>query len=255
MKTTRRFVLLIMLLSLITLSSHTPERSAQSPIPKINTVALISVRIIPFSKPLFPLINASSFNEKVNLLAGPIMDEEKKRVDGYRQILAENIGKTFQVSVIYGQDLQSNDKFPELYNQYNDTASLKTNDKYFPYRLISGGDINTIQIIFGKKNQDYKEMVIEMCARLGTDAVAFSYANLYVYEAQMGKSPLELNSSLYLIDKEGVLIAEGSGKSNETLVKGKDLRDFTMKLDEYDYTCEIMVQKTASDYLKKMKKR
>jgi hypothetical protein len=261
MKTNKFQIVALVILSLTVTSCSTTLKVrttiAQKPLPKLNTIALVSAQITPIVQPLIPLIDAAAFNKKTNSIADQIMDEQKKRVDKLRQTLAENMGKYFQSTIRYGAELQADKNFAVISSKYNFVNNLRIESNNFPYIMIASGDINPFPVDkakivqFFKDPINYKQIAKDICTTLGTDAIAVSYTNLFVINAAaFGMSGgLSLNSILYLFDKDGDMIASGSYYSNPTMINGKEINDYRMKLDEYNAVCDLIVSKTATDYI------
>ena len=228
--------------------------SGAAPESKLKTVAIIEVKFSPFYVPILPLIDAASFKKKLLPLAGEIMEEEKKRVDIYRKNIAEKLGKYFQANIIYGTELQSNKKFPELYASYNDSSSWQTGNENFRNKIVSTGDINLIPLKFGKK-QNCKEMIADICSKLEVDAVAVCSFNLLVMNAKMNSNPLNLIFGLSIIDKEGelILIVDNFRLSKAMEIVGDDIIDYSIKLDDYNTVIDETISKAAEKYQKKNK--
>jgi len=217
---------------------------------KIETIALISVKFLPFSKPVLPLMDARAFNKRVNLIAEEIVNEEKIYVDKYREAIAHNLEKYFQAVVIFGPELQKMSSFQEVFSQYNDSSSLITNDEYFPRIILSSGDLSTIPLKFGK-NQNCKELIMDICAKLDVDAVAFATNVLSVLSPKTNANPLNLFAYLVLADKEGNLIVTSSAYSEDVTIGGEDVGEYIVVLDEYNEVLDRVVEKAYNSFLKK----
>lgn len=162
------------------------------------------------------------------------------------------MAKYFQVTIIYGSELQAKSKFPEVYTLYNDSNSLITGDEYFPYTIVSTGDFITIPLKFGK-DQNFKEISMDICSKLEVDAIAFSSLHLWVFSAKGRSNPLSLTSYLYIIDKEGNLIVSDLAQSKDSEIAGDNIYDYILKLDDYGFVLDKLVEKAASKYFKKKK--
>jgi len=229
---------------------------SQKQLPELKTIALVSVAIPPITKPVFPVIDAAAFNAKVNSIADQIMDIQQKRIDTFRETLANNISNFFKSTVLYGDKLHVLVNFPEIAKKNNFPGSLQLENNNFPFIVNSSGDINPFPFEKGNIGQffsnkiNYQIIAKELCSKLGTDAIAVSYTNLNVTDAAAFgiRGGLALSSSLYIFDKEGYIIISGSYTSKPTMISGKDISDYMMKLDEFNTLCYMIVNQMAIDY-------
>lgn len=234
---------------------------AKKPLPKLENIALVSVQIPPIVQPTLPLIDAAAFNKKTNAIADLIMDEQKKRIDAFRENAAETLTKYFKANILAGNTLHSNPDFTKLVSTTNFTEELKVKDDNFPFIMVSTGDINPFPLengnvaSFFKVPTNYKPVAEKVCTTLGTDAFGVLYTNLYVTGATaFGISGgLALSCNIYIFDKTGDMIASGSVMSKAALIKGKEIGDYILKLDEFSSLCDKLIYQTALDYLNPVK--
>lgn len=241
-RTVFSFPLYIFLFSLLFLNpAYSQKVKPEAAYLKWEKIALMSVQMYGPTRPVFPLLDAPRFNKKLDLLREEITDEQKARVDKYRKALAENLGKHLQTSVLYGDELHASEKFSEIYSMVQDTNK--------DLRIVSTGDIPVNPCHFDKKTPVCEEAQ-RICQELNVDALAFSFAYIWVSDVKRNATPISLVLHLELIDKNGTVTGSYSVFSEDTPTAAENIGDFIVVMDEYKSTYEKLLLKVV----KKMQK-
>ncbi len=216
-----------------------------TPFIKTNTVKKIAIIEVMVGKPIqaiFPLIDAGIFNQKMNKISDQIMDIERKKASLYRDALATQMEKKFGCEIIYGKKLQELPNYEILRKDLENKNALLTENDNFPAVFLADGEFNAFSFEKGKvntyfsKNLSTSTAAIELCKNLDVDAVAISYTHIYTHNVtSFGFSAnMRLFTYLYILDKKGVKIGEGSGLSNLVSIRGKEAVDYNLVLDEFN---------------------
>ena len=233
---------------------------SEKEVPKVEKIALISTYIGKIQKPILPLIDAGLFNKKPNAIADEIIDMQERYVDKFRENIASNIEKHFRCEVLYGDPLTALDGFSEVKKKYNFADNLYTEDDNFPVMQIASGDINPFN--FKKGNvlkylndlAKYKNTLFQINKDLGLDFLAVSYSQLTILSVSAFgiAGTLRLDSYLYIFDKFGDLVATGKAYSKYSSIKGKELNDYQMKIEDFSILSDPLSSKTAEKFVSGM---
>ena len=247
------------LLLAITLFSSCAKMIIKTAVPYQKTqqnikIALFPVMIGKVEQPIFPLIDASMFNKRTNKIADQIMDMQKKEIDKIREVAANTIKKYIGSEIIYSENLHKTERFKNLIKTNNYTNSLIIENDNFPVVLISSGDINPYKytngnvISYFKESNNYKETIINLCKELDVDAIVINYSNLNIIgvTAFGGSANIRLDTYLYVISKNGELLGNGYAYSKPIVIKGKEITDYKMVIDEYPNLFEALVNALAN---------
>jgi hypothetical protein len=221
---------------------------------KVESIVLISTMLGKLQQPTFPLLDAAMLNNKTNLVAYNIMEEQKKQIDKCRDIVAEKLKASFQCEVLYGATLQNVDAFQNLKNKYDYPSALRTNKDNFPYVITASGDINPFEYKNGnvkeymtKYNKAYREAISELCQELQVDLVAVSYSNLAVSGVQAfgNGGQIRLDTMLYFFDKTGAMVTETGTKTERVLFPGENAKDYMWPFSMFPAAVNSMITKIA----------
>lgn len=237
---------LIGMLFLVLLFSSCASMKLKTAIPyqesDIKEVALLPVMIGEFMQPMFPLIDAAAFNGKTDKLAGDIMLLEQKEVEHMTAYVDTTIEKHFpHVNVLSYDEMHNRPGYDELKKTCANMKAMYTSDDDFPKVLMPKGEVNMFDytdgkvVGFFKEEINYKNRAIELCSKLEVDAIAVCFSNLAVPGVTMFgiSGSLVLGTQLYVINKEGEMVANGYVVSMPSSISGSDISDYRMKLDDF----------------------
>jgi hypothetical protein len=232
------------------ISTPVPYKPAQT----IGNMGFFPVLIGKITRPPLPLIDAAAFNSKTNQIADQIMDMQKKTIDRMRENGATTLKKYFNCEVIFGDALHNMPSYTDLSQKYNYKSALAINDDNFPLITISSGDINPFNYVkadvpdFFKNSSNYEETIKILCSQLNLDAIAISYSKLAVTSVTaFGISGYtRLETTLYIIDKNGKMIANGTAFTKPVTIPGNDIGDYQMRLDDFPIIFEQLISKLVA---------
>ena len=224
------------------------EQNVEKP---LKQIALFPVLIGNLKKPTFPLIDAGIFNKKPNDRALQIIDMETTVIDSIQKDAAQILTNLLKTKVIYGADLQQLKNYQKLQKERNYKENLITNDSKFPTILMASGGINPFRFtdgkvsLFFKDANRYKGLINYLCKELDVDGIAVSYSHLQLNNVQVLGSFAKLNmyTHFYLFDSNGVLRAESSATTEGFNVKGKDIKEYELALNDFSALFDKMIKK------------
>jgi hypothetical protein len=206
----------------------------------VKKIALFEVLITKPFQPILPLLDAAPFNGKVNKRADEIMDSEKKRINSFRDALAQNMAFKYNAEIIFGKELQSNVNFEALKKKIENKNAMLTGNDNFPIIMAADGEFNAFPFEKGKVehyfiNNNYRNEVETICKDLNVDAIAInvSYLNFQNVQSFGISCNARLNSALFIFDKVGNTIGHASVYSKINSIRGKTIGDYDLVLDEY----------------------
>lgn len=219
-------------------TTHIPYRNDTN----IKKIAIFEVLVGKPIQAVLPLIDAAAFNSKMNKIADEIMDTQKQKANVYRDALATNMKAQFGCEIIYGKELQNMPNFKLLKNSLANFESLQTRNDNYPIVQIAEGEFNAFPFERGKVNDffigsvDYSNVISEICKDLNLDAIAISFTQMNtVGVAAFGISAnSRVSTNLFIFDKNGKKIGHGSAYSKVIRIKGKEIADYNMILDEFN---------------------
>lgn len=226
---------------------------------KVESIALISTLIGRLKQPTFPLIDAALLNDKTNLIAYNIMEDQKKQVDKCRDTVAEQLKTHFGSEVLFGETLQNVEGFESLKTKYNFSGSLRTNNDNFPTVILSTGDINPFEYKLGnvkaymtRENKAYREAAAAICQELNVDIVAVSYSQITIKKVGMfgGSAMLALDTFIYMFDRNGILVSQGNTSTELVQVSGDNAADYRRPYSMFPASVNGLIGKMAQKFTK-----
>ena len=217
---------------------------------KIEKIALFPVMIGKLNKPILPLIDAAIFNKKPNQIAPNIMKLEKTKVNDIEFDTAKILAKYFKCNVVYGDSLKILSQSVDL-KRFHSSRGLTTNDPNFSSIILAESSINPFSFEEGnvahyfKAPSNYSSIIRQLCEVLKVDAIAVSHSYLSFGNVQIFgiSARLNLNTHIYLFDKNGNLLTEGVASSKGFQSKGKDISEYGLVLDDYPTIFDPLVQR------------
>jgi hypothetical protein len=259
MKRIKNSQVLILMLSIFFVCFR-PEtsRSIQTSSDQIKSIALISTMIGKIVQPDIPILDAISYNKKINSIAPLIIEEEVKSINGFRDEVALNLKNQFNCDILYGNSLVTIPQYIEIANKFNFPESLniaKTDNKYFPKIIIPDDEKNPFNYTNGNvieymKSEDVAKNIISsyICGLLGTDLVAVSYSTLSVVRiwGWGSKGDICMVTYLFIFDKEGKLVFNDYSKSSVRRgVAGDDMSDYKSQLNTISSILSALMDKVS----------
>jgi hypothetical protein len=212
----------------------------------VDTLNLISTMIGPVMQPVLPLVDAAAFNEKTNKIADEILDDEQKRVEEFKEVLTKTINYYIITPVLTGSYFSS-----DAANKYKVKNGVQIDNKNFPIVIFSTGDLNVVDFGKGKNvtaifkdNQGLKSQIKNLATELNLSTVLISYNRLNVVSAGMFgvNGSLRLETYLFLYNASGNLLVDAYGWSKPTVIKGKELSEYQLQLDNFQELSNLMLK-------------
>ena len=146
-------------------------------------------------------------------------------------------------------------RYKKLSKTHNFNSALQVKDDNFPLVITSTGDINPYKFANGnvvkyfKEQVNYKQTIQYLCKELNADAIAVSFSKLTVASVSAFgiNGYIRLDTYLYIIDKNGNIIANGYALSKPVASKGKELSDYQIRLDDFSIIFDQMVNKLVTN--------
>lgn len=231
--------------------------STTKPLKKVQKVALVSTSISPVRQPLFPLIDAGILNEKTNKISNDIMVMEKKQIKEIERILTENLKQSFKFELVYAENLHQLGGFSQAKAKYHFPKSLRTQNENYPLMIMA--DTSFVPFAFesgkiwkGMQNGSYKSAAATICKELDVEMLIVSDTYLSMVNANtFGISgALRLETNLFLLDKDGDLLASGISVSKAKNVIGSDIGDYLLPWSNFDLIVKAMMTQFLLKYPK-----
>lgn len=206
-------------------------------------------------QPIFPLIDAAAFNSKMNKIADEIMDAEREKLPFYRDVMAKNMKEKFGCEIIYGKDLQAHPNFEALRTKVEKKAALLTGKDNFPVVLLAPGEFNAfafekgdVETFFSSNNPNTQAYVSEICKQLEVDAIAISCSRIDIVGANaFGISAnARLITEFYVFRNDGRQIGNASAYSKGFKISGKEISDYKIILDEFNFLIEPLTKQITN---------
>ncbi|MEQ9468198.1 MAG: hypothetical protein RLN88_12345 [Ekhidna sp.] len=220
----------------------------------VDELNLTSVMIGPVWQPVLPLIDASAFNAKTNKIAAEIMEEEQKIIERYKELLVENIRKNVDAKLVLSSELNdSADKY-----RIEKGVNVEENEN-FPVVFFAEGDLNffefdkkgiNVNAIF-KNNEALSARIATITQELGVENVLISFTRIEVISPGMfgASAQTRLGTYLYLFNSSGKLVMDAYGWSKPVNIKGKEIQDYKIQLDNF-HGLAILMGTELANYLK-----
>lgn len=220
---------------------------------KNESIKKIGVFEVMIGKPIqavLPLIDAAAFNAKMNKISDQILDAEKQKINFYRDVLSQNLKNTLGSDIFSGNELQSIKGFEQLRKDLEVKHALETNNDNFPIVLMADGEFNIYPFEKGRVddylsgNTEFRNLTSEVCEKLNLDGIAINFTQLNTQGVtSFGVTAnSRLVTNVYIFDKKGNTIGHGYAHSKVIKVKGKDISEFQILLDEYSVIIEPLVK-------------
>lgn len=227
-------------------------------IEKPKKVVLISTLIGHINRPYIPILFASKFNNKTNLLAKDLNSLKSQNIENYRDILAKKLQENMGCEVIYGNTLTSLEGFKNL-KSIDNPSNLTTDDEYFPKIIAAKNDINPFPFKNGKvakyfsQKNDHKEIITKICTKLNTEYLVVSYSELSITEILTfgNKAKADLETYILLFHKDGELVSEGFGHSNEIKTSGDQIKDYEFLINQFEPAIDNLTKKMNKSFKNK----
>jgi hypothetical protein len=209
----------------------------------IDTLFQASSMIGPVFLPIFPLIDAGVFNEKVFKISNEIMDIEQRQMANFDSILIASIENVVPVKKVNSQK-----KSIVKDGEGERVVQLQIDNKDFPIVYISKNSTNLVE--FGKgrnlqmmfrESELLKKNIIKFASENNSSPIMLVYNRLAVvgvgYFGLTGNMRLE--TYVFIYDSYGRLIVEANGFTKPKLISGKDVGEIEGVLDEYEDLAEL----------------
>lgn len=252
----KHLLLILVLFTLASCSSIVINKNKNTEKPK--KIVLISTLMGHINRPYTPILFASKFNNKTNLLAKDLNNLKSQNIENYRNILAKKLQENMDCEIIYGSSLASLDSFRNL-KSLDNPSNLIINDEYFPKIIAASGDINPFAFKDGKvskyftQKNDHKEIIAKICAELNTEYLAVSYSELNISEIlTFGISAKAgLQTSILLFNKNGDLVSEALGWSKKVKTSGDQIKDYEFLINQFEPVVNKLTKKMAKSFKSK----
>lgn len=206
----------------------------------VKSVAVAQTMIGSVQQPILPLIDAGIARASTNGISEAIVSAEREIIDSYAhriaQVLEGELGFTVKALAPFGESAGLTGHPPQA-------------DERYP--LILAGEANYFEAedFEDIRGVDFGPVAISLCKASDVDAIALSYSFINVMGADMiFGSSVRLDSYLYLIDKDGVLVVEGRFCSDLLRTSSSDALGFKRVLELFD----TWIDKLATDIRTKM---
>lgn len=210
-------------------------------------VALVQEMILPPTFPIAPLVQAGIYRGAFSGIKSDVVKLHQDRIDGYEEILGQNLSTYLPFTVIYGKELLKVDAFKNI-----DSAAVKTfettadgegaNSMVLPARGYNFFDFTKSdgnpQKAFRAGNSAFLDAhagsLAALCRSLDVDSIVV--ASVYVDTAGVnflahGKKILILTVAFF--DQDGKLCHTATDRLNGISSSGGDLDAYTKTMDKY----------------------
>jgi hypothetical protein len=235
----------------LSLSVDVPDREST----KLNRIALVMFAFEPVDKPVFPLIDAAFIRTYVNSLAPEIQDLAEDRLNDLRNQAAASLASDLHCTVLYGPTLHQTPGYQVCSALHSQPDRLRTDDSAFPEILLAEGDVNFLPIEEGDIEATVSgrggcaEIISDLCARLGVDAVAIVHSHIRVAKPDvvMSRANITLCTNFYLLGPNGKTFARGDFESARLWSDPGSVNSYASLLSRFPKDWRVMMNKLRQE--------
>lgn len=223
--------------------------TSTTPPVKIQKIALISTYLTFYQSLNSLSIRNTLMSENVRSFSGEINNLLSGSITETREVVANSLGEKLKCSVLFGKQLQETNGYSGLKEKYNFPDALKKEDEFFPDIISNADDLVPFNFqngdieSFFKDQNNYKNIVSEICNTLNVNHMAVSFSYLFPTEGSMIMGNfMNIATDLYLFNKNGECIAAEKTFTNVTF-KSKEIEGYQQALDNLPVILKALIER------------